>query len=155
MCENVPIITPNGDVVVSCLNFKVRQRLSLLPVVCEPSFSDQATRGLWVCVALISIYVVSSVFSLGNRYILRVLMWVMCVSHKAVVYSNELTRALSRFKIISADKIKGHILDVIRTRALPPYYAGQTVSPFVCVSTLLCQTGCVPTSKSPLMCIMQ
>lgn len=23
VCESVPIITPNGDVVVSCLNFKV------------------------------------------------------------------------------------------------------------------------------------
>lgn len=29
VCENVPIITPNGDVVVSCLNFKVRQLYSL------------------------------------------------------------------------------------------------------------------------------
>lgn len=28
VCESVPIITPNGDVVVSCLNFKVRQRRS-------------------------------------------------------------------------------------------------------------------------------
>lgn len=25
VCESVPIITPNGDVVVSCLNFKVRK----------------------------------------------------------------------------------------------------------------------------------
>ena len=29
VCENVPIITPNGDVVVSCLNFKVRQLLAI------------------------------------------------------------------------------------------------------------------------------
>lgn len=102
--------------------------------------------GLWVYVALVSIYVESSVFSLGNRYILWVL---MCCSRKAVGYSNELTRAVWRFKIISADKIKGHIFDVFRTRA------GQTVPPFVCVSTLLCQTGCVPTSKSPLVCMVQ
>lgn len=26
VCESVPIITPSGDVVVSCLNFEVRQR---------------------------------------------------------------------------------------------------------------------------------
>lgn len=26
VCESVPIITPNGDVVVSCLNLKVRRR---------------------------------------------------------------------------------------------------------------------------------
>lgn len=30
VCENVPIITPNGDVVVSCLNFQVRWLDSVL-----------------------------------------------------------------------------------------------------------------------------
>lgn len=30
VCENVPIITPNGDVVVSCLNFKVADLFFLL-----------------------------------------------------------------------------------------------------------------------------
>lgn len=34
VCENVPIITPNGDIVVSCLNFKVRQLHSTLGLSC-------------------------------------------------------------------------------------------------------------------------
>lgn len=48
VCENVPIITPNGDVVVSCLNVKVRHFYFIF-------YSD----GVWFTVSLaaVAIYV--------------------------------------------------------------------------------------------------
>lgn len=162
VCENVPIITPNGDVVVSCLNFKVRRLYSLwiflysaiLLLLCSSSllvrkkpteqsssmlthifagalFSGgfqtllvyQATWGFSffpVYVALISIYVESSVFSLGNRYIL----WVsMCCSHQAVGYCNELERVILGFKMTDqCCQSLANISDVIRTVTLPPNF---------------------------------